>query len=301
MIIRPLPTFWRLFTVTQGSVVPQILPMMLAFMALSLLIICCDRFLINLPHVSLAPLSVFGIALSLFLGFRNNAAYSRWWEARKLWGQLVADCRSFSRETLLFIDDAAARRTLLHLTAVYVHLHRGKLRDIDAMPQATHWLDEKTIKTFQQQNSPACAVLNAMTATIKSLYDKQQLNDFGARTLSQRLAAMSLAQAGNERILSTPLPFVYSLLVQRTTYLYCLLLPFALIEPAGWFAPIFSGIVAYIFFGLSAVTDELEHPFNDHPNGIALDAMCRTIEIAIAEALDETALPPHQPVNYLLT
>lgn len=301
MIVRPLPTFTRLFMVTQGSIVPQVLPIILALMLLSLLVVVCDRWLIALPHVSLAPMSVFGIALSLFLGFRNNAAYNRWWEARQLWGQLVADCRHFSRETRLFINDDGIRRELLHLTAVYVHFHRGTLRGVDTIEQASHWLSREELVALQQHSSPACAVLNVINERIQQAYKNGRINDFGARTLSQRLAAMTLAQAGNERILSTPLPFVYSLLVQRTAYLYCLLLPFALIDVATWFAPLFSGVVAYIFFGLSAVTDELEHPFSRHPNALPLDALCRTIEIAIAEALGEPPLPKLKPINYLLT
>ncbi len=299
MIIRPLPSFIRLFTITQGSVVPQVLPMIISLILLSLFIISIDRYCFALPHLTLAPMSVFGIALSLFLGFRNNAAYNRWWEARRLWGQLVADSRSLSRETTLFINDSEQRRLLLHLTAVFIHLHRGKLRGIDVSDAIDYW--QKHTPYAMTTDSSPCNALNAMTVRLDKLYQNGQLNDFGAKILTQRLANISLAQAGNERILSTPLPFVYSLLVQRTAYLYCILLPFALIDAAGWLAPLFSGIVAYMFFGLSAVTDELEHPFSDHPNSLALDAMCRTIEISLAEALGEKPLPKLLPVNYLLT
>jgi putative membrane protein len=101
--------------------------------------------------------------------------------------------------------------------------------------------------------------------------------------------------------IATPLPFVYSLLVRRATYLYCCLLPFALIEAAGWFAPIFAAIVAYVFFSLQAVTNELEHPFHNVKNGLPLDAMYRTIEISIAETLNRTPPESSAATNYVLS
>ncbi|WP_350333992.1 bestrophin family ion channel [Coralliovum pocilloporae] len=99
---------------------------------------------------------------------------------------------------------------------------------------------------------------------------------------------------------NTPLPFVYSPLVRRTTYLYCALLPFALIETTGWFAPLFAAVVAYVFFGLQTVTNELEHPFANVENGLPLDAMCRTIEISVAETLGDPAPEPLLPDDYVL-
>ncbi len=125
MIVRPIPSFRHLFIITQGSIVPQIMPIIIGIMSFSLFVLLVDHYLISLPHLNFAPMSVFGIALSLFLGFRNNAAYSRWWEARILWGQLIADSRSLAREAQLFIDDKTIQRNILHLVAAFAHLHRG--------------------------------------------------------------------------------------------------------------------------------------------------------------------------------
>jgi len=76
-------------------------------------------------------------------------------------------------------------------------------------------------------------------------------------TISQTLSSLALAQAGSELIVTTPLPFVYSLLVRRTTYRYCGLLPFGLIDSTNWFAPVFGAVVAYVFFSRQTVTNEL--------------------------------------------
>ena len=79
------------------------------------------------------------------------------------------------------------------------------------------------------------------------------------------------------------------------------LLPLGLIDTAGWLTPVFAGVVAYVFFGLAEVTEELGHPFGPTPNGLPLDAMCRTVEISLAPHLGVAPPEPVRPVDYLLT
>ena len=97
------------------------------------------------------------------------------------------------------------------------------------------------------------------------------------------------------------MPFVYSLLIYRTAYFYCLLLPLALVGPAGWMTPLFVGIVGYVFLGLAEVSEELSHPFGTTPNALPLDAICRAAEISIAPHLGEPAPPPLQARDYFLS
>ncbi|MNG21668.1 Bestrophin, RFP-TM, chloride channel [compost metagenome] len=105
-----------------------------------------------------------------------------------------------------------------------------------------------------------------------------------------------------ERIKSTPLPFPYTLLLHRTIYIFCVLLPFAMAQPLGWLAPIFTAIVSYTFFGLDAISDELEDPFGRDENDLPTDAMVRTIEREILSATGHTELPPPlQPVDFVLS
>jgi putative membrane protein len=66
--------------------------------------------------------------------------------------------------------------------------------------------------------------------------------------------------------------------------------------------PFVVAIVAYTFFGLDALGDEIEEPFGTDANDLPLDAICRTLEINLRESLGDTNLPkPLLPVNYCLT
>lgn len=291
MIVRDKPGILALLFAVRGSVLPHIAPQLLFVGLFSAAIVAIDRHVLTLPHVQAAPLAVFGVALSLFLGFRNNAAYDRWWEARRLWGGLLADARSIAREADLFLSDPQDRRRLLTAMRAFLHQHRCALRGLD--PDAAALRDAPAAPTPD-------ATLDAMGTLLAAALKHGRMDGFGARTLSSRISGIALAQAGCERIRLTPLPYVYSLLIFRTSWLYCLLLPFALLEPTGWLTPLFAVIVAYTFFGLAEVTEELAHPFGLTANALPLDAICRAAEISLAPHLGEAAPPPLQPVDYRL-
>lgn len=296
MIVREKPGLWTLLFAVRGSVLPHIWPQIAGFAAYAAVLVLIDRHIFTLPHMDGGAFTVFGIALSLFLGFRNNAAYDRWWEARKLWGGLLADVRTMTREAAICEPDAGARERLLRLTMAFVHLHRLNLRRQPADAAASFWQAED----FTDTPHPPCTALDALGEAIAAGTRAGRIDGFGARTLSTRIASMALNQAGCERILATPLPYVYSLLIFRTTYVYCLLLPLTLVDTAGWFTPLLSGMVAYVFFGLAEVTEELAHPFTTTGNGLPLDAICRAAEISVCPHLALPAPAPLLPRDYYL-
>ncbi len=297
MIVRDTPRLLDLLFSIRGSVLPKVAPRLLGLLAFSIVIVALDADFLTLPHTSAAPLAAFGVALSLFLGFRNNAAFERWWEGRRLWGQLVSDMRSLARETDLFIKDKDLRLSILRTATAFIHLHRVQLRALPDDQKARDWCH----KDYSSQPHPPCAALNDLNALLIEASEKGALDGFGQKALSERIANIGAAQAGCERIAATPLPYVYSLLIFRTTYLYCLLTPLALIDSAGWMTPVYVCIMAYVFFGLAEVTEELAHPFGETVNGLPLDALCRTIEISMAPHIGVTPPTPLRPTNYYLS
>lgn len=296
MIVRDRPTKLELAFAVRGSIIPAIAPRLLALVALSALMVWAHDRYAGFPEIDGAGFTVFGIALSLFLGFRNNAAYDRWWESRKLWGGLLADLRSFARELDLFEADDSRRHAMLRLARAFIHLHRANLRRLDDDAQALAFGAE-----FADAPNPPDAALNRMGQLLRDGRQAGSIDGFGAKALAERVASIALQQAGCERIATTPLPYVYSLLIYRTTYLYCLLLPLALVGPAGWLTPLFVAIVGYVFLGLAEVTEDLAHPFGMTPNALPLDAICRSVEISLAPHLGEEAPPPLVAKDFYLS
>ena len=290
MIVRPRPGFLHLFFIMRGSVVPRILPQIFGFAAYGALVVLVVKALkLDFGNAGTAPFALLGVALSIYLGFRNNAAYDRWWEARKLWGQLVFDIRNLARASTGLIEDRAELRGLLMEAIGFCHFLRGLLRRVDAAPEARTFIGDEVKAIAKAANAPD-ALVRKMGARVAALRKAGALDTIGYRILDERLSEIAAAQAGCERIAGTPLPFAYTLLLQRTAYVFCLLLPFGLAAPAGWATPLFTALIAYTFFGLDALSEELEDPFGTQPNDLALDGLCRVCEISVFEALGET--PP---------
>lgn len=295
MIIRDKPGRLELLFAIKGSVVPIIAPRVAFLMLMSAGMVWLHRRADILPEPDEFGFTVFGIALSLFLGFRNNAAYDRWWEARRLWGGLLADLRSLAREAQIFIRNDDLRSAVIRASLSFLNLHRNNLRAA-AGEEALHDVDRG-----RATMTSACEPLNQAAKQIAAGQADFQLDGFGARSLAERLASITSHQAACERIANTPLPFVYSLLIYRTTYIYCLLLPLALVERAGWLTPLFVGIVGYVFLGLAEVSEELSHPFGMTPNAIPLDALYRAAEISLAPHLGEVPPAALEPRDYYLS
>lgn len=306
MIIRKRPGMFALFFIWRGSVIQRIYPQVMVVMAISALVVLAHQADPGLvPTFSGAPFALLGIALSVFLGFSNNACYDRWWEARKQWGALIAVSRDFSRQTLLLEtrgpEATAARRSLLRLAIAFSYALVGYLRDgAGADGLARHLPAELRAQAAASRFTPEF-VARQMGMALAGLRAQGRISDIEFSLLDASLVRMVDAFTACERILTTPVPFGYTLLLHRTAYLFCLLLPFGFADVLGWCTPFAAGLVAYTFFGLDAIGDELEEPFGTLPNDLPICAMARTIEITLLEGLGETELPPPLlPVDYVL-
>jgi putative membrane protein len=296
MIVRPRTGLLKLFFVMRGSVVPRILPQIFGFALYGAAVVAAIKLLkLELGDAGVAPFALLGVALSVYLGFRNNAAYDRWWEARKLWGQLVFEIRNLSRAATAMISDRDELRPLLMDSLAFCHFLRGELRRVDTREAARPFVGDAADEIHAAANRPD-ATMRRMGARLGKLKRAKVLEAMDYRILDERLSAIAALQAGCERIMGTPLPFAYTLLLQRTAYIFCLLLPFGLAASAGWATPLFTALIAYTFFGLDALSEELEDPFGMEANDLALDGLCRVCEISVFEALGETA-PPMLPAE----
>ncbi|MBN8526866.1 MAG: bestrophin [Planctomycetes bacterium] len=301
MIVRERPGMFRLFLIWRGSILPRVLPEMLVTTAIAVALTGLESWRPGLlPEMPSAPYALLGLAFSIFLGFRNSACYDRWWEARKQWGQLVVEQRSFARDSIVLGVDV--RRRLLRRGLAFVHALSAQLRGHDAAASARPWLDAAEADALVGSRNPADALLRRQGEELAAALREGRIDAIVYRGLCDRLQSMSGVQAACERIRHTPLPFAYTLLLHRTAHLFCFLLPLGIVHAAGWATPVLTAVVAYTFFGLDALGDQLEEPFGTLENDLPLDAIARVIEIDVREAMGERDLPPPlRPQNFLLT
>ena len=304
MIVRQTPNALKIFLTLRGSVIPKVYPQILLIAILSTLITIIQHWLPDsFPYYGMAPFTLLGIALSLFLGFRNNASYQRWWEARGLWGQLVYDSRSFARQVLSFVDDDTeagrdAQRSMIHLTIAFSHAIRHRLRGTSPWEDVEPFVAATYHNSMRQARNLPNYLMRLLGKQLGEVRRQQLSSELMVQNMDERLTSMTIVLAACERIHYTPLPFAYMLLVHRTTYLYCMMLPFGLVASIGWATPLICAVIAYTFFGLDALSEELEEPFGFASNQLPLMALSRTIEINLLEALGETDIPPEiAPIN----
>lgn len=293
MIVREKPGLLALFFVFQGSIAPRVMPQIILVSILAALTVALhQRFPDLFPVLTTASFGFIGVALSLYLGFRNNACYERWWEGRKLWGKLLVEVRSLLRLSLSYrgMDSERHQRMVRRLMAFTCCL-RDQLRGKDPMPVLGEWLRFDELQQVDQAVNRPEAILGLIGEQLATEVKSGSLDPVTIRNFEQRLVALSEVVAGCERLENTPLPFAYMLLVHRICYIYCFLLPFGLVASSGFATPLLTAIVAYAFFGLDELSQELEHPFGRTDNGLALDAMTRTIERECRQALGEANLP----------
>ncbi|SLJ84770.1 bestrophin family protein [Psychrobacter sp. DAB_AL43B] len=297
MIVRQTPNAFKILFTLRGSVIPHIYPQVLLITLLSALISAVQHGIpSSFESYSTAPFTLLGIALSLFLGFRNNASYQRWWEARGLWGQLVFDARSLTRQLLSFIDEETeigrdTQRCMIHLTIAFTHALRHRLRGTAPWQDVERFVEPEYHISMRQAGNLPEYLLRLMGKKLGYSRRHQLSSDLMIQNMDERLTSMTIVLAACERIQNTPLPFAYILLVHRTTYLYCFMLPFGLATSLGWVTPLVCGVIAYTFFGLDALSEEITDPFGVAPNHLPLTTLSRTIEINLLEALGETDLP----------
>ena len=240
---------------------------------------------------TVAPFSILGVAIAIFLGFRNNACYSRYVEARLLWGQLMIAARSLFREVKNTLPDDKHLGEFVRLQIAFANCLRMTLRRETNADQLSRYLAPDDLRNVMGANSPANRILLIMGEWLAVRRRSGHLSDILFHSLNNRLNDMSIVLAGCERIANTPVPFAYTLILHRTVYLFCIMLPFALVVDLHYMTPFVSALISYTFISLDTLAEELEDPFGTEDNDLPLDAICNMMERDLLQMNDEENIP----------
>ncbi|AYQ40820.1 multidrug transporter [Burkholderia aenigmatica] len=287
MIVRPREHWLRMLLVWNGSVLPTILPQLVLTLAISLVAVWGGgRVLGEKVPLNPTPFTLIGLTLAIFAGFRNNASYERYREGRQLWGGVLTATRTLVSQTLCYgaIDrDDASRRAFVRKVVAYVYALKHQLRGTDPAADLRGLLDDATYARIAGSRFRPVVIVHALREAFAARADAGRLADTRLWMLDARLDDLVAMVSGCERIASTPIPFSYDVLLHRTIYAYCVLLPFGLVDSIGAATPFVTVFVAYTLIALDAIAHAIAEPFGDGPNHLALDAMTRQIERTLLE------------------
>jgi ion channel-forming bestrophin family protein len=282
-------TWFRLVFKLRGSVIPSILLQVLFCAGFGCLVayIHLHGGKVSYPMLgSVIP----SIVVGLLLVFRTNTAYERYWEGRKLWGSMVNLSRNLGREIWLGIatPTPAARAekvAVLRLLVAFAVSTKLFLRSQPPNAELQPLLPDWQFAQLQTVEHPPLRVTLWLEDYLQTQYRQQQITMLQLNRAEELIEKLVDALGGCERILKTPMPLAYAIHLKQLLLLYCLLLPFGLVEQLGWWTGIIVAIISFTLFGVEAIGIEIENPFGCDPNDLPLNAICQTIQRNLEELM----------------
>lgn len=241
-------------------------------------------FAVNQPSLaSLIP----GVVLGLLLVFRTNTAYDRFWEACKIWHDLLTASRILCRNiwTIVLVNNSEdLQRKICNIRLVGILLIAIKLH---LRNENINYTVERTITKEQylelkEVNNMPIRIINWLAEYFGQLYHVKKVIPYRLFVeLNRSLDQITMLFSGCERILNTPLPRPYSIHLKHLLLLYCFALPFQFVEQLDWFTIPSVGIISFALLGIEDIGVEIENPFGYDLNDLPLDRFCQELQTEI--------------------
>jgi ion channel-forming bestrophin family protein len=273
----------------RSSVIPAILPRVIFCGGFGLIISLLHYFGFN---VSLPILSsvVPSIVLGLLLVFRTNTAYERYWEGRKLWGTLVNTIRNFARNVWVTIreessEDRQEKIQILYFSVAFSVATKLHLRSEPVNNELIHLIPQIWLDKIKESNNRPLEIAFWIGDYLQKQHEEQHVDSYQLTNLFKFIDTMVDCLGGCERILKTPIPLAYSIHIKQLLLIYCLSLPFQVVNELDWWTAPVVCVISFTVFGIEAIGIEIENPFGQDPNDLPLDTICKTMQTNIEELI----------------
>lgn len=245
----------------------------------------------ELLRVDPLPAAILGTALSILLGFKINSAYTRWWDARKLWGAIVNDSRTIARQINIFCtEEELCRRMILHQVA-FAYALKNALRKQTGFSELSPFLTRKSLASLSGQKNIPLYILELQGMEIAELVRQGKIDTIQQSQLEASLSRLTDSQGGCERIKNTGFPNSFNFHLNLFILIYSYLLPFILITNSDWHTIPAAIIIGYVFLSLSTIAQNLEDPFENTWYDVPMSAICRTIEVNLSQQAGIEEIP----------
>ncbi len=235
-------------------------------------------------EVPTVPLGIIGGAIGIFVSFRTNSAYDRWWEGRKLWGRMINTSRHWGTQVMAYFPkDGGApssfQRKLVKRHQAYVHALRCLLRQQDPF-EDQEFLDAlpDEVEPLRRESNLTNALLSKQFEDCTQANEAETIDAFRLSNLDLSLRHLLDIQGGCERIKKTPMPRGYGFIAERLVQIFAILFPLGVVDALGWWTLLINLIVCLAFALISEAGRVLEDPFTMFYNGLPLSQISRMIE-----------------------
>lgn len=249
-----------------------------------------------MPRLPIVPVTILGGALAIFLGFRNNSAYDRWWEARKVWGAIVNDSRSWAMYVLNFTptnngSPTALQQRLIRRQIAWLYVLISQLRNYNCQEQEIQYLEPADLQHLDGKSNKCTHLLNLQGRDLKQALDAGQLDSFHHVEMARIIREFYAYQGMCERIKKTVFPYYYNYFTRIFLWIFITLLPFSLVEQMGFGTIPMTVAISFVFFILEKSGAVTEDPFENRAADTPMLTITRNIEIDLLQMLGETDVP----------
>ncbi|WP_373542085.1 bestrophin family protein [Chamaesiphon sp.] len=277
-----------------GSVIPTILNRVLWCGAFGLFISILSFYKIPVAAKAWGGI-VPSIVLGLLLVFRTNTAYERFWEGRKAWGSIVNHTRNLSRLIWVAIAEIEPihlyeKEQTVKLLVAFAIATKLHLRSQPVDDRVAKLVSQLQFSKLQIMSNPPLEIAFWISDFLQSKQEQGQISLYQMNELQTILNSLVDTLGACERILRTPMPLAYAIHLRQLLFIYCLLLPFQVVEELSWWTAPATALVSFTLFGIEAIGVEIENPFGTDPNDLPLDAICDTIHRNIDDLI---SIEPH--------
>lgn len=256
-----------------------------------------------LPEMPLTIPAFIGTAISILLSFKLNQSYDRWWEARKVWGSIVNDSRSFvlQLQSLVSTSSKEAITKMAHRQIAWCYALGQSLRSKDPMQTISPFLSPDELNTISKHTNKPLALLQLHSSDLAGFRSKDEVGEIAHVQLDNTLVRLCDAMGRAERIKSTVFPVTYRHFLHFIIYLFVITLSISLTDIEIYFELPLLLVISAAFFLLEKSATHMQDPFNNKPTDTAMTAIARTIEINIRQLLRESEIPnPAKPNDFYL-
>lgn len=273
----------------QESVIPTILPRVILCSAFGLFISIIHQFGFSVSWPVLSGI-IPSVVLSLLLVFRTNTAYERFWEGRKAWGTLVNTVRNLARQLWGSIaenepEDRKEKIQTLRLLVAFAVATKLHLRGEGLNSEIEALMSKERYQLLQNMNHPPLEIAFWISDYLQHQHELENLNTYQLSAMLKLLDLMVDVLGTCERILKTPIPLAYAIHLKQLLLIYCLSLPFQMVDELNWLTGLVVGVISFAVFGIEEIGIEIENPFGYDPNDLPLDAICTTMQRNIEDLI----------------
>jgi len=223
------------------------------------------------------------IVLGLLLVFRTNTAYERFWEGRRLWGNMTNSVRNLSRQMWVNIitstpEEQSQKIVFMKLLVAFAIATKLHLRDEPVNnAEFQDLLPNSLYCQLKDLNNPPLRIAFWIGNYLQQQYQKSCVNIYQLEGMQKLLDSLVDTLGGCERILRTPMPLAYAIHLKQLLLIYCLLLPFQLVNSLEWLTGLVVALISFTLLGIEEIGIQIENPFGYDDNDLPLDKICTTM------------------------